>query len=95
MYKAAVIKDIPIHMRGQLHDVHKSSDKRNIADILGDVHPRDGGIQQRGIAKATPAAGKTTRVRDLQMATQGALDKRILQSVNIDKPILAQNSRKW
>ena len=79
MYKAVVIKDIPIHMRGQLHVVHKCSDKGNIADILGGAHARDGGIQQRGITKATSMSEKTTRARNLQGTTQGALDKRILR----------------
>ena len=69
-------------------------DKRNITDILGVTYPHDGGIQQWGIAKATSMSEKTTRVRDLQVTTQGALDKRILRSVNIVKQNLAPNSRK-
>ena len=94
MYKAVVIEDIHIHIRGQLHAVRMSSYKRNILGILGDTHARDGGISQRDIAKATSTSEKTIGARDLQVTTQGALDKRILWSVNIEKPILAHNSRK-
>ena len=36
-----------------------SSDKRVILDILGGTHARDGGIQQRDIAKATSTSEKT------------------------------------
>ena len=71
-----------------------SSDKRNIPDILASTHARDGEITQRDIANATLMSGKTSGARNLQMATQGALDKRILQSVNIVKQNLALNSRK-
>ena len=94
MYKTVVIEDIPIHMRGKLHVARMSSDKSNIVDIPGGTHARDGRLQQRNIAKAISMSGKTSGVRNLQMATQGALDKRILRSVNIEKPILAHNSRK-
>ena len=73
MYKAVVIKDILIHMRGQLHVFHKSSDKRNIADILGGAHARDGGIQQWDIAKATSMSGKTSRVRKFASGDAGCL----------------------
>ena len=71
-----------------------SSDKRNIADILGGTHARDGGISQRDIPKATSTSEKTTRARNLQGTMQGALDKRILRPVNNVKQILALNSRK-
>ena len=78
MYKAVVIKDMHIHIESQLHVVYMSSDKRIILDILGGTHARDGRIQQRDIAKATSTSEETTRVRNLQGITQGALDKRIL-----------------
>ena len=93
MYKAVVIKDIQIHIQSQLHAVRKGSDKRNIKDILGVTHACDGGIPQQDIAKATSTSEKTTRARDLKVATQGALDKRMLRSVNIVKQNLALNSR--
>ena len=93
MYKTVVIKDIHIHIRSHLH-VSMSSDKRIILDILGGTLARDGGIQQRDIAKATSTSEKTTRARNLQGTTQGALDKRILRPVNNVKQILAPNSRK-
>ena len=53
MYKAIVIKDIHIHIQSHLHVVSMSLDKRIILDILGGTLARDGGIQQRDIAKAT------------------------------------------
>ena len=62
-----------------------SSDKRNVLDILGGAHARDGGIQQWHIAKATSTSKKSTGARDLKVTTQGALDERILRSVNILK----------
>ena len=93
MYKAVVIKDIHIHIRSHLN-VSMSSDKRIILDILGGTLARDGRIQQRDIAKATSTSEKTTRARNLQGTTQGALDKRILRPVNNVKQILAPNSRK-
>ena len=77
MYKAVVIKDIHIHIHSHLHIVSRSSDKRIILDILGDTHAHDGRIQQRYIAKATSSSEKTTRARNLQGMTQGALDRRI------------------
>ena len=94
MYKTVVIKDIHIHIQSHLHVVSMSSDKRNIADILGGAHARDGGIQQRDIAKATSMSGKTSGMRALKVMVQGALDKRILRSMNIVKQILALNLRK-
>ena len=94
MYKAVVIKDIHIHIQSHLHVVSMSSDKRIILDILGGTLARDGRIQQRDIAKATSTSEKTTRARNVQGTTQGALDKRILQPVNNVKQILALNSRK-
>ena len=94
MYKAVVIKDIHIHIQSHLHVVSMSSDKRIILDILGGTHAHDGGIQQRDIAKATSSSEKTTRARNLQGTTQGALDKRILWPVNNVKQIPAPNSRK-
>ena len=94
MYKAVIIKYIKIHIQSQSHVVSMSSDKRIILDILGDTHARDGGIQQRDIAKATSSSEKTTRARNLQGTTQGALDKRILGPVNNVKQILSPNSRK-
>ena len=94
MYKTIVIKDIHIHIQSHLHVVSMSSDKRIILDILGGTLARDGGIQQRDIAKATSASEKTTRTRNLQGTMQGALDKRILRPVNNVKQILAPNSRK-
>ena len=94
MYIAVVIEDIPIHIQSQLHVVSMSLDKRNIIDILGGTFARDGGIQQRDIEKATSTSKKTTRARNLQGTTQGALDKRILRLVNIVKQILTLNSRK-
>ena len=74
MYKAVVIKDLRIHIQSQLHVVSRSSDKRIILDILGGTHAHDGRIQQRDIAKATSSSEKTTRARNLQGTTQGALD---------------------
>ena len=94
MYKTVVIKDIQIHTQSQLHVVSMRSDKRIILDILGGTLARDGRIQQRDIAKATSTSEKTTRARNLQGTTQGALDKRILRPVNNVKQILAPNSRK-
>ena len=55
------------------------SDEGNIADILGGAYARNGGIQQGDIAKAISMSGKTSGVRNLLVATQGALDKRILR----------------
>ena len=92
--KAVVIKDIHIHIQSHLHVVSMSSDKRIILDILGGTLARDGRIQQRDIAKATSTSEKTTRARNLQGTTQGALDKRILRPMNNVKQILAPNSRK-
>ena len=94
MYKAIVIKDIHIHIQSNLHVVSMSSDKRIILDILGGKLARDGGIQQRDIAKATSTSEKTTRARNVQGTTQGALDKRILRPMNNVKQIPAPNSRK-
>ena len=94
MYKAVVIGDIPIHIQSQLHVFRMSTDKRNILNILGGTHARDGGITQRDIEKATSASEKTIRARNLQGTMQGALDKRILRPVNNVKQILAHNSRK-
>ena len=94
MYKAVVIKDIQIHIQSHLHVVSMSSDKRIILDILGGTLARDGGIQQRDIAKATSTSEKTTRARNLQGTMQGALDKRILRPVIKVKQILGLNSRK-
>ena len=82
MYKAVVIEDTPLHMRGHLHDVHMSSHKRNIIDILGGTHARDVGIQQRDIVKATSTSKITTGARDLHVTAQGGLDMRIPRSVN-------------
>ena len=59
-----------------------SSDKRIILDILGGTLARDGGIQQRDLAKAISTSEKTTRARNLQGTMQGALDKRILRPMN-------------
>ena len=67
MYKAVVIEDIPIHIWSQLHVVRMSLDKRNVLDILGGTHARNGGIQQWDIAKATSTSGKTSGTRDLQV----------------------------
>ena len=94
MYKAVVIKDIHIHIQSHLHVLSMSSDKRIILDILGGTLAHDGGIQQRDIEKATSTSKKTTRARNLQGTTQGALNKRIQRSVNNVKQILALNSRK-
>ena len=82
MYKEVVIKDIQIHIQIQLHIDSISSDKIIILYILGGTYAREGEIQQRGIAKATSTSEKTTRSRNLQERTQGALDKRILQPAN-------------
>ena len=57
-----------------MHVVSRSSDKRIILDILGGTHACDGRIQQQDIAKATSSSEKTTRARNLQGTTQGALD---------------------
>ena len=43
-----------------------SLDKRNIIDILGGTHARDGRIPQRDIEKATSTSEKTTGTRNLQ-----------------------------
>ena len=94
MYKAVVIEDIHIHIRGQLHAVRMSSYKRNILGILGDTHARDGGISQRDIAKATSTSEKTTRVRNLQGTMHRTLDNRIMRSMNNVKQIMAPNPRK-
>ena len=71
-----------------------SLDKGIILDILGGTLARDGGIQQRDIAKASSTSEKTSRARNLQGTTQGALDKRIPRPVKNVKQILAHNSRK-
>ena len=94
MYKVVVIKDLRIHIQSQLHAVSLSLDKRKTLDILGGTHACDGGIQQWDIAKATSASGETTRIRNLEGTTQGALDKRITRPVNNVKQTLAPNSRK-
>ena len=94
MYKLVVIKDIHIHIQSHLHVVNMNSNERIILDILGGTLARDGGIQQRDIAKATSTSEKTTTVRNMRGTTQGALDKRILRPVNNVKQILASNSRK-